>query len=128
MAACFWKATLGVGLRGEVVQTWPAWASRYAVSLSLGRSTLPLRKGVSIVTGLSASNLFHRPSLREVLDPWCATLYSVAGSSGLKRSILARNVRDPEGIIGHVRARVPLADDTWHVEGFPPAMRLAERN
>ncbi|MEU4832010.1 hypothetical protein [Streptosporangium sp. NPDC023615] len=44
-----------------------------------------------------------------------------------KLGTLARNPRDPYGIVGHVRARVPLAGGTWKIDGFAPAAPLAVR-
>lgn len=44
-----------------------------------------------------------------------------------KLGSLARNPRNPDGIVGHVRARVPLTGGTWHVDTFPPAAPLATR-
>lgn len=44
-----------------------------------------------------------------------------------KLGSLARNPRNPHGIIGHVRARVPLAGGTWNVDNFPPAAQLTAR-
>ncbi|WP_433512483.1 hypothetical protein ACQP2T_53570 [Nonomuraea sp. CA-143628] len=41
-----------------------------------------------------------------------------------KLGTLARNPRDPYGIVGHLRARIPLVGGTWQVDAFAPAARL----
>lgn len=42
-----------------------------------------------------------------------------------KLGTLARNPRDPYGVVGHLRARIPLVGGTWQVANFAPASRLA---
>lgn len=44
-----------------------------------------------------------------------------------KLGTLARNARDPYGLIGHLRARIPLDGGIWHVDNFAPGVRLAMR-
>lgn len=41
-----------------------------------------------------------------------------------KLGTMAKNARDPYGIVGHLRARIPLSGGTWQVENFTPAAQL----
>jgi hypothetical protein len=42
-----------------------------------------------------------------------------------KLGTLARNPRDPYGMIGHLRARVPFSGGAWKVDNFAPASRIS---
>ena len=42
-----------------------------------------------------------------------------------KLGTLAHNPRDPYGLVGQLRARIPLSGGAWKVDNFPPAARLS---
>ncbi|MFJ8799997.1 MBL fold metallo-hydrolase [Streptomyces sp. NPDC102487] len=85
----------------------------------------PFRLGsISVPSGDEAAYFTDRTAEVFITSPRSPTPSKAFKREVAKLGSLAKNARDPYGIIGHLRARVPLAGGAWQVEKFGPAAQL----
>ncbi|MFD8424278.1 MBL fold metallo-hydrolase [Streptomyces sp. NPDC059466] len=87
----------------------------------------PFRGGnVSIPSEEEIAYFASRTDKAWITSPRNPTPNKAFRREAAKLGSMAKNPRDPYGIIGHLRARVSLAGGGWQVDNFAPASKLRE--
>ncbi|MFD6874720.1 MULTISPECIES: hypothetical protein [unclassified Streptomyces] len=85
----------------------------------------PFRSGnVGVPSDDEISYFRSRTTEAWITSPRQPTPSNAFRKEAAKLGTTARNPRDPYGLVGHLRARVPLAGGTWQVTNFSPASSL----
>ncbi|MFF3710019.1 MBL fold metallo-hydrolase [Streptomyces phaeochromogenes] len=85
----------------------------------------PFRGGnVSLPSDEEVAYFVNRTNKAWITSPRYPTPNKAFRREAAKLGSMAKNPRDPYGMIGHLRARIPLSGGVWKVENFAPAAQL----
>jgi hypothetical protein len=86
----------------------------------------PFRRGnVNLPTGSDIAYLLAHTDKAWTTSPGKPTPSKAFKKQASKLGTLARNPRDPYGLVGQLRARIPLSGGAWRVDKFAPAAQLS---